>query len=192
MTVVALPVQYGPKAPPKVFRRVRYLRAVPAVVVALPVDTKARAYNLYLAGSEIDETDIPAGLALYEQAIALDPQLSIALTNLGNCHHRLGRSDLARRCYESALEISPTQPEALYNLGYLLLCNSNLDRAIPMFEAALAEDPLMADAWFNLGLAYEQRLGTIRSPRVRRCFERFLRCAPQGDDWIEIARRHIG
>lgn len=192
MNVVALPVYYGPKAPPKVFRRVKYRRAAPAAVVALPIDTGARAYNLYLAGAEIDETDIAAGQALYEQALALDPQLAIAHTNLGNCHHRQGRADLARRCYERAIEINPKQPEALYNLGYLLHVDDDLDRAIPLFEAAIEQDPYFADAWFNLGLAYKQRLGTIRSPRVRRCFERYLRCAPKGDLWIEIARRHLG
>jgi tetratricopeptide (TPR) repeat protein len=198
MTVVVLPVKYGPKAPPKVARRVKNRRRVPAPVIALPIDLKvraynlkARAYNLYLAASEIDETDIPAGLSLYEQALAFDSTLALAHTNLGNCHYRQGNEHLARRCYERALELEPRQSEALYNLGYLFLKEDNVVRSIPLLEAAVEADPTFADAWFNLGLAHEKRLGTSRSPCVHRCFQQFVKLAPSNDQWVEIARRHM-
>lgn len=189
--VVPLPKKVGPKAPRHVARRVKYRRQAPAPVVALRND-KERAYDLYLAGSRIDETDISAAMQLYAQAIQLDPMLALAHTNLGNCYYRQGNSHVARRSYELALERDPSQPEALYNLGYLCLEADEFERAIELISKAVALDPKFADAWFNLGVAYEKRLGTSRSPAVYRCFQKFIQLAPANDQWVEQARARLG
>jgi tetratricopeptide (TPR) repeat protein len=192
MSVVNLPRRLGPKAPRHIARRVKYLRAVPAPVVALPINSKARAFNLYLAASAVDGTDIPAGIAFYEQALKADPNLSIAVTNLGNCHFRQGAKDVARCCYERALELNPEQPEALYNLGYLALQAGDLEQAIVLLEESVSFDPEFAEAWYNLGEAYEKQLGTHKSPRVYRCFQQFVKFAPADDEFIESARSRLG
>jgi len=139
----------------------------------------------------VDEVDNAAGIALYEQAIALDPKLALAHTNLGNCHFRLGRSDLAARCFEKAIETDPTQPEAHHNLGYIKLLAHDLTGALPLLEKAVKLDPVFADGWYNLGMAHEERLGTRRSPVVRVCFQRYLKFASPDDSYQEQARRRL-
>lgn len=192
MSVVSLPRQYGPKAPRHIARRVAYRRRPLATVVALPARTNAaQAYSLYLRAVEVDETDNQAGIELYERAIALDPKLALAYTNLGNCFYRQRRADLARSFYVKALELEPTQPEANYNLGYISLEAGDVAAAIPLLEAAVASDPAFADAWFNLGMAHEQRLGTHRSPLIHRCFSRYLKLSGNEGEWTKLALRRL-
>jgi tetratricopeptide (TPR) repeat protein len=191
MTVVELPRKFGPKPPRHVFRRVSYTRRAPAEVVTFPVRSAELAYNLYLTANVVDETDIEAGIALYERALALDPTLTLALTNLGNCHFRQGRPDLARELYQRALAFDPRQPEALHNLGYITLERGDAAAAVSLIEAAIEEDPCFADAWFNLGMARKRRLGTHLSPAVSVCFRRYLKLTGGGSEWADIARRNI-
>lgn len=192
MTVVALPRKFGPQAPAKVFRRVKYRRQAPAAVVAFPARSDAaQAYSLYLRACEVDEVDNEAGIALYERAIALDPKLALAYTNLGNCHFRLDRKDLAASLFQRAIEIDPAQPEAHHNLGYIKLRAGDVVGAIALLEASVKLDPAFADGWYNLGMAREQRLGTHCSPAVRVCFQRFLKLAGKDDTYREDALRRL-
>lgn len=192
MSVVSLPRQYGPKAPRHIARRVAYRRRPLATVVTLPARTDAsQAYSLYLRACEVDEVDNEAGIALYERAIALDPKLALAYTNLGNCYFRLDRRDLAASLFQRAIEIDPAQPEAHHNLGYIKLRAGDVEGAIRMLEASVELDPLFAEGWYNLGMAREQRLGTHCSPAVRVCFQRFLKLAAKDDTYRVDALRRL-
>lgn len=147
------------------------------------------AYDLYVKASALDED--PATLdeaeALYKQAIALDPWLAIAHTNLGNIRFRRGDEDAAITLYHEALKIERTQPEAQYNLGYVLLERGHADEAVGYFKGAIAGDPRFADAYFNLAMAYEQ-LGDAESARP--CWRHYLEIEPTGT-WAEIAKKHL-
>jgi len=81
------------------------------------------AYELYLRASQLDEDPLSMddAEALYREAIALDPWLAIAYTNLGNIRFRRHDADTAEGLYKKALEIDVRQPEAQYNLGYVML-----------------------------------------------------------------------
>lgn len=124
---------------------------------------------------------------MYEQAISLDPRLSIAYTNMGNIHFRRRDIDKAAHYYQRALSLDSNQPEALYNLGYLELENGFPMAAIPLFRRSLAADPRFADAWFNLAMALEQ----IGAPATLQ-WQRYLSLEPNNSQWSEIARRHLG
>lgn len=147
------------------------------------------AYDLYLKASQLDEdpTTMDEAVALYEQAISLDPWLAIAYTNLGNIAFRRHRIEDAEVHYRKALSVDAQQPEAQYNLGYLMLERGEPESSVAHFLGALAADPQFADAYFNLAMAYEQ---AGYPDKARPLWESYIALEPQGT-WTDIARRHL-
>ncbi len=147
------------------------------------------AYEHYLEGCRLDEDESTwdGAETAYRRAIALDPGLSNAVTNLGNLRYRRGRLEEAEHLYERALVIDPEQPEALYNLGFLRFERGEPGAAAEWFERALAIDPSFADAHFNLAMAYEE-MGRYDDARPH--WGTYIELDPNGS-WAEIARRHL-
>ncbi len=162
------------------------------VVRVLRPDTAARgktAYDLYTRASALDEdpATYDEAEALYAKAIAFDPRLAIAYTNLGNVRFRRGDEAAALGYYHRALEIDPHQPEAHYNIGYVALEHGDAPSAVAHFEKALEADARFADAHFNLAMALERMRQTARA---REHWRRYLALEPAGT-WAEIARQHL-
>ncbi len=153
-------------------------------------DKRATAYEYYLEGCELDETDESLDQAeeAYLKAISLDPALSNALTNLGNLYYRRDQIEQAEVYYRQALESDPEQPEALYNLGFLHFERREISEAITLFRDALKSDPSFADAHFNLAMALEER-GDKDAARPH--WRRYLALEPSGS-WADIADTHLG
>lgn len=150
---------------------------------------RRKAYERYLEGCRLDEDEASWNEAekAYRDAIALDPTLSNAYTNLGNLRYRAGFADEAEKLYREALGVDPSQPEAHYNLGYLLYERRQGTGALPHFRRAVALDPGFADARFNLAMVLEE-LGSPAEARPH--WEAFLRLDPEGP-WAEVARKHL-
>jgi Flp pilus assembly protein TadD/DNA-binding transcriptional MerR regulator len=154
-----------------------------------PANGARTAYELYTRASALDEAPATFDEAesLYKRAIALDPSLAIAYTNLGNIRFRRGDEAGAEKYYAEALGVDPKQPEAHYNIGYVALEHGHAARAVPYFEKAIVADPRFADAHFNLAMALEQ-LG--QRGKARPHWRRYLELEPAGT-WAEIARQHL-
>lgn len=152
-------------------------------------DDRAAAYECYLDGCRLDETEstFDEAEAAYEKALSLDPTLANALTNLGNLAYRRDRFEEAERYYREALKIDTTQPEALYNIGFLHFERAEVDDAIDYFNQALRFDPAFGDAHFNLAMAYEER---AQRDLARPHWERYLTLEPDSS-WAGIAREHL-
>lgn len=150
---------------------------------------KRNAYDLYLEGCRLDEDEATFAQAeeLYRRAIALDPELANAVTNLGNVRFRRGYPQEAEELYKRALAIDADQPEAYYNLGFLYYERGDAKSAVPCFERAVETDPAFADAHFNLAMALED-VGQRAS--ARKHWQVYLQLEPQGP-WAEVARRHL-
>jgi len=148
-----------------------------------------RAYEAYLEGCRLDEQEhtFDAAEAAYRRAIALDPTLANAFTNLGNLMFRRDRLEEAERLYERALKLDPEQPEAHYNAGFLAYERGDVQAAVASFERALTSDPAFADAHFNLAMAL-QELGQRDAARPH--WETYLKLDPDSQ-WAEIARRQL-
>ena len=148
-----------------------------------------RAYELYLKASQLDEepATMNEAIALYEEAIKLDPWLSIAYTNLGNIAFRRQLIEQAEEHYRRALEVDKNQPEAQYNLGYLMLERGLPEISVEYFLGAIEADPQFSDAYFNLAMAYEQ---SGYQDKARPLWESYIALEPHGT-WTEIARRHL-
>jgi len=159
------------------------------VVRALAPKGPKTAQEWYLLGCRLDEEDksLDQAEAAYKKAIELDPDLSHALTNLGNLRYRAGATEEAESLYERALARDPAQPEAHYNLGFLAYESGRPADAVPRFRRALALDPGFADAHFNLALALSE-IGRGTEARVH--WRRYIEIDPEGP-WADIARRHL-
>lgn len=152
-------------------------------------DDRARAYEYYLEGCRLDEQagTFEHAEEAYQKALALDPTLSNALTNLGNLNYRRNQLAEAEQYYRTALECDPEQPEALYNLGFLHFERDEVKGAIALFRDALRSDPSFADAHFNLAMALEEQ-GDRRAARPH--WQHYLALEPAGS-WADIAQKHL-
>ncbi len=152
-------------------------------------DRSKKAYELYLKASQLDEepSTMDEAITLYQEAIKLDPWLSIAYTNLGNIAFRRHHVEEAEEQYRRALEVDKNQPEAQYNLGYLMLERGLPEISVEYFIGAIEADPQFSDAYFNLAMAYEQ---SGHPDKARPLWQSYIALEPHGT-WTEIARRHL-
>jgi tetratricopeptide (TPR) repeat protein len=160
-------------------------QSAPAELDAGP---QKNAYDWFVEGTRLEVH--PGGEAeavvCYRRALALDPGLAPAHTNLGNVAYRNGDSRKARECFETALAIDPDQPEARFNLANLILEEGDLELAVAELRRVLQIAPEFADAHYNLAVALE-RLGGRAAARSH--LERYIALEPEtAAPWAEQAR----
>lgn len=93
--------------------------------------------------------------ALYRQAIAIDPSLTAAHTNLGRLLHERKRHAEAEAAYRTGLAQVGADETLLFNLALLLEDVARPDEAAEMYRTALAANPDLAQAHYNLALLCE-------------------------------------
>jgi tetratricopeptide (TPR) repeat protein len=178
------------QAPPK------ELHAVPPPPEETPVKAAVSrmrtAYDWFVEGTRIEiggggDADQRAERC-YREAIALDPGLAAARTNLGSLAYRRGDAAAAREAFEAALALDPDQPEARFNLANLELEQGDLELAVAELRRVLQSTPDFADAHYNLAVALE-RLGGRSQARAH--LERYLALEPAATTWADEARALI-
>ncbi|HXU07089.1 MAG TPA: tetratricopeptide repeat protein [Polyangia bacterium] len=172
--------------------------AVPLPEPAKPEPAKPKAtftstrsaYDWFVEGTRAEAAGGEDARAetCYREALALDPGLAAARTNLGGLAYRAGDTATAREAFEAALALDPDQPEARFNLANLVLETGDLELAVAEFRRVLQSDPEFADAHFNLAVALE-RLGGRAQARAH--LERYLALEPTSSSWAEQARALI-
>lgn len=115
----------------------------------------------------------------YRQALAIDPHLAGAHSNLGTALCELGMLEEAESSYRKALALQPGQAEAHNNLGTVLFEREKLDEAIASYRSALMLRPNFAEAHNNLSAALF-KLGDFGGAEA--CARRALALAP---DYIQ-------
>jgi len=148
------------------------------------------AYDWFVEGTRAEAagSDDARAETCYREALALDPGLAAARTNLGSLAYRAGDVSAARDAFEAALALDPDQPEARFNLANLVLESGDLELAVAEFRRVLQADPEFADAHFNLAVALE-RLGGRAQARAH--LEHYLALEPTSSSWAEQARALI-
>jgi tetratricopeptide (TPR) repeat protein len=144
------------------------LRDQVAEVVSLPwVDgddhgAPSTAYDWFLRGCELEEEwdgapadteGFEAAKQAYEQALALDPALAAAWTNLGSMHAEHGDHDEARAYFSRALECDAEQPEAHCNLAEMAMREGDTHAAIEGYRQVLRLSPDWSEAHYGLARA---------------------------------------
>lgn len=156
--------------------------------------TERSAYAWFLRGlsQDAEASREDEALVAYQRAVALDPGLSAAHTNIGNIYYRREDRQAALSCYETACALDPEQPEARYNLANIYEEEGELDMAIAEYRRALRLAPDFGDAHFNLALALEQVGGRLQA---RHHWRQFLELSSPDDEQArvprEIAQQHL-
>jgi len=97
-----------------------------------------------------EEGGWPEAIALYERAIAANPEHADAHCNLGRLLHERGESARAEQHYRVALCVRDDVGVYWFNLGVAVEDQRRRAEAIACYRAALEHDPLIADAHWNL------------------------------------------
>src|SRR5258707_10636165 len=115
------------------------------------------------------------GLKAFQQAPALDPQLTIARLNQGIALLNLQKVDEAKAALEAALRQDPKNPNAWYNLGLLAKNTGDAQAAIEAFKRVIEIDSNDPDTWYFLGTAYVQ---AKQFPQAIDAFQHALKLNP--------------
>ena len=100
----------------------------------------------------LDSGDPQAAVALFDSAVALDPENALAWFGKGGAHDALAQYEEAIGAYLQSVQFAGENAGLpLYNLGNLYQKQDQLQDAARCFHEATKADPEMADAWINLG-----------------------------------------
>ena len=157
-------------------------------------DAQGTAYDWFARGLAADEEkgDVALAVACYRKALACDPGLAAAHTNLGLLAYRGSDLATARLEFETALSQDPEQPEARYNLARLLEEQGEMDLAASELRRVVEQAPWFADAHFNLATALEH-LGSKRqaADHLRSYLELCDSSKEEDSPWREEARTRL-
>jgi tetratricopeptide (TPR) repeat protein len=150
------------------------------------------AYDWFVEGLSVD--GVPGkedeAIACYRQALAADPGLAAAHTNLGSIAYRRGDRSGARAAFERALAIDPEQSESRFNLANIFFEDGETEVAAAELRRVLQSMPDFADAHYNLASALETLGGRLQAREHLQAFLR-LTHAPADDPWVEEAKRRL-
>lgn len=180
-----------------------------------PSTDSLEAYTLYLKGrfymDKSTEPDLRRGLALYEQALSVDPHYARAYAGIADSWMFLADDWIApgvgypnaKQAALKALEIDPSLAEAHTELGKVLgWFEWNFDAGELALRRAVAANPQYADAHWALGSmlpptgrveeCVEETRTALRldplSPTFSRWLARFLRFARRYEEALDQAR----
>ena len=118
-------------------------------------------YKYWQGRLEYDGQNVPAAIAKFKNAIAMDPGFMKAYDNLGLCLEALGKNDAAIEQYQNAVRLnrdnnlrSPWPP---MNLGALLTKLDRLEEAEPLFRESLQFDADFAQSHYQLGALLQKQ-----------------------------------
>ncbi|MBV8635455.1 MAG: tetratricopeptide repeat protein, partial [Burkholderiaceae bacterium] len=101
--------------------------------------------------ASLDNAAWDAAARCYQEALALEPRLAAAHSNLGFALAQMNRIEPAQRHLHAALEIDPALVNAHYVLATIAHQLGDAAQAIEHFRDAVAAQPGFAEAWNYLG-----------------------------------------
>jgi adenylate cyclase len=125
--------------------------------------SNAQAYDYYLRGHnyfyEMTRRGFQHAIAMYRQAIEVDPRYAAAWAGMADAYSELYRyaidtpenAAMAVEASGRAVELDPDSAEAHTSRGIALSIDRRDDEAERHFEAAIALDPNLFDAYFLYG-----------------------------------------
>lgn len=137
---------------------------LPAPPVDSP-DVVARAlYYMREADAKMKSGKAGDALDLFNQVLAIYPEMSYAHKQIGRIYLLLGDYDRAISSLEQSLSADDNLAETLNELGIALLHAGKGEKALEVFRGAVEANPLYIEAMFNVGLA----LRTLQRPEEAR------------------------
>ena len=128
---------------------------------------------MILAGLHEQKKDFAAARQDYEQILAIDPKVGVALNNLAYIYSdHVNDQDKALDLAQRARDLMPNQWETADTLGWVLYKKRQFQRAIPLLEEACTKNPENPELRFHLGMAYYM---AGDEPKSRSALEQALR-----------------
>ncbi|WP_216700276.1 lipopolysaccharide assembly protein LapB [[Leptolyngbya] sp. PCC 7376] len=104
----------------------------------------------------IQQGQVAQAIQLFNEAIALDPELWQAHYNLGLAYRQAGDLQKAADAFYQTVVIQPNFALGFASIGGILLDVQNWSQAQQYLEQAIAVDPNLAIAHYNFGLLHRQ------------------------------------
>ena len=114
-------------------------------------------------------------LEFFKEAIARDPENTMAWNGLGSCHVGLNNPAAAINAYRQAIETNPTDETLYFILGDYYVKLEQHQEAIDAYREVIRLKPDFEEAHFKLGVVYS-RLG--RLDEGKDAFETVIRLNP--------------
>lgn len=99
--------------------------------------------------------DLEAAIALWDQALAVDPNFAPAWHNRGSALGTIGQTEEAIASFDRALALNAQDIEALNAKGQVLYSLGQWPEAIACWDQVLTIQPNYYQAWYNRGSALE-------------------------------------
>lgn len=165
-----------------------------ATILAAASSQAPAAFEAYMRGRGLlfrfdKEGNLEHALGEFEEAIRLDPSLSLPHAGIAEVHLRTFRArrqprvlEAARASAERALALSPDLASAQVVLGAILAESGLPEEAFRRLESALRSDPRNAAAYRELAALYKTQK---RFEEAKVVYERAIRARP--GDWMTHA-----
>jgi len=127
--------------------------AAPLLRRAIEVDPRHGFVHSNLGNALVELGHAEEGLALFEQATALEPALVEAVVGRGNALHALGRHAESLAAHEAARAMGADMPELHNNRGNALRALHRPAEALEAYDAAIARRATYAAAHANRATA---------------------------------------
>ncbi len=119
--------------------------------------SKANAETYVIQGQQaIDDGQLSEAIALFEQAIAENPELANAYVGIADIYQVQGDHFAAEAAYGKAARLEPHHFKTQFNHGLMLQLLDRLTDAVRAYLRALSIDPDHHEANLNLATAYLQ------------------------------------
>ena len=126
------------------------------------ISERVQQYN-DLGVQNFQHGDIERARADFQAALALLPNQSSLLYNLGRCYDRLGQSELAEQYFRLCLQQQPNEPDCRHALNVLLVQNNRLAEARQMTQDWLTREPKLSAAYAEDGWLYQRQGDPFRA-----------------------------
>lgn len=151
-------------------------------------DESAREYNdLGLEAGR--QGDLEAAMSYYQQAVAADPNMDIAWSNLAGVYQNLGDFGQAEQAYKEAIRIDPDWSYHYVQLGWLYFDAEQAHQAMSMAKTALQKydkNPWAYDLQGYLQLLQGKATEAVKS------YEKAVQVAFKGDGFIPLYHFFLG
>jgi tetratricopeptide (TPR) repeat protein len=162
-----------------------------AVAMLPPARTSGRdprLQSLFLSAVQSEEQGAKkAAMDIYANILAIDPEYTAALINLGTLHYHQKLYTRAEELYTRATISDPTYVLAFFDLGNVLDELQRPDESIAAYHRAIALAPGYGDAHYNLALAYERKGERRRALAHWQIYVRLDKSGP----WADHARAQV-
>jgi|GEM_PF-622880 len=101
----------------------------------------------------LDKRDYPGAIGSFARAIAIYPEFSEAMCNMGGAYISMGDTANAERVLRQALVLSPRDYATYTNLGNIRMVQRRFAEAASFYEASLSLNPSAYVTTYDLGYA---------------------------------------